>query len=169
MIDQLKNYNVNVQFLAELFNVTERTIQNYVALGLPKTERGEYPLLDCLLWLIKKQQDNIADLEKENPLTVSRKKAIDLNNEKKELELQKQRGNLLDAELVELSFATIMKMLIRNNKSIGPRLNKKLNGDATSLAIINAELDDFQNLCANTPLNYFEEELEQQLKQDGEK
>ena len=161
MLDELKKYTVNVQFLAELFGVTERTIQNYAGIGLPKTERGEYPLLDSLLWKIKNQAETITDLEKENPLTVSRKKAIDLNNEKKELELQKQRGSLLDAELVEMSFVTIIKMLTRNADSIAPRLNKKINGDAKTLDTIKNEIDDFKNLCANTPLNYFEEEIEQ--------
>lgn len=165
MLDGLKKYTVNVQFLAEVFGVTDRTIQNYVLKGLPRDERGEYPFIDCLLWMINQQKKDIEDLQKENPLSVARKEAIELNNQKKRLELEKQQQTLLDAETVELVNISFIKMLMRNLKSIGPRLNKKINGDAKTLSIINQELEDYQNLCANTPLNYFEDDIEQQLKE----
>lgn len=167
MLDQLKKYTVNVQFLAEAFGVTDRTIQNYVLKGMPKDERGEYPLIDCLFWLISQQKKNIEDLKDENPLAVVRQEAIELNNQKKRLELEKQQQSLLDAEQVELVNIGFIKMLTRNLKSIGPRLNKKINGDAKTLSIINQELEDYQNLCASTPINYFEDEIEQQLKEEN--
>lgn len=167
MLDELKKYTVNVQFLAEVFGVTDRTIQNYVLKGLPRDERGEYPFIDCLLWMINQLKKDIEDLQKENPLSVARKEAIELNNQKKRLELEKQQQTLLDAETVELVNISFIKMLMRNLKSIGPRLNKKINGDAKTLSIINQELEDYQNLCANTPLNYFEDDIEQQLKEEN--
>lgn len=167
MIENLKKHTVNVQFLAEVFGVTDRTIQNYVLKGLPRDERGEYPFIDCLLWMLEQQKKDIEDLQKENPLSVARKEAIELNNQKKRLDLEKQQASLLDAETVELVNISFIKMIVRNLKSIGPRLNKKINGDAKTLSIINQEIEDMQNLCANTPLNYFEDDIEQQLKEEN--
>ena len=161
MLDQLKNYSVNVQFLAEIFNVTERSIQNYVLKGMPKNERGEYPFIDCLLWLIKEQREIIAAMDKENPLAISRKEAIDLSNQRKRVELEQKQNSLVPKDQVEMAFVTIIKMITRNADSIAPRLNKKINGGTKELAIIRDELDEFKNLCANTPLNYFEDEFEQ--------
>jgi len=128
---------------------------------MPKTERGEYPFIDCLLWLIKEQRDTIAAMDKENPLTISRKEAIDLNNQKKRIELEQKQNNLLDREEVEMAFVTIIKMIVRNIDSVAPRLNKKLNGGNKELSLIREELDELKNLCAGTQLNYFEDEFEQ--------
>jgi phage terminase Nu1 subunit (DNA packaging protein) len=161
MIDELKKYTVNVEFLANVFELTERTIQNYVLKGMPKTERGEYPFIDCLLWLVKEQKEIIAAMDKENPLTISRREAIELSNQRRRLEIQEKENTLVNKEQVEMAFVTIMKMLVRNADSIAPRLNKKLNGDAKALSTIREEIDEYKNLCANTPLNYFEDEFEQ--------
>lgn len=163
------NIIVNVEFLADKFGVDVRTIQNWAAYnGLPKNDRGEYPYLACLEWYIDKQKKDIEDLQKENPLTVARKEAIELNNQRKTLQLQKEQGSLVEKDLVEMAFVSIVKMLMRNVESIAPRLTKKLGGSAKELAIIREEIEDYKNLCANTPLNYFEDEFEQQL-QEGDK
>ena len=162
MIDNLKTYNVNVEYLSEIFGVDIRTVQMYAKNnGLPKDERGEYPLVDCLLWFIKKQKDTIKDLAEINPLTISRKEAIDLSNQRRQIELEQKRNTLVEKDLVEMAFVTILKMLGRNADSIAPRLMKKLNGDAKTLATIREEIDEYKNLCANTQLNYFEDEFEQ--------
>ena len=162
MIDNLKTYNVNVEYLSEIFGVDIRTVQMYAKNnGLPKDERGEYPLVDCLLWFIKKQKDTIKDLAEINPLTISRKEAIDLSNQRRQIELEQKRNTLVEKDLVEMAFVTILKMLGRNADSIAPRLMKKLNGDAKTLAVIREEITEYKNLCANTQLNYFEDEFEQ--------
>ena len=150
-----------MEFLANVFELTERTIQNYVLKGMPKTERGEYPFIDCLLWLVKEQKEIIAAMDKENPLTISRREAIELSNQRRRLEIQEKENTLVNKEQVQMAFVTIMKMLVRNADSIAPRLNKKLNGDAKALSTIREEIDEYKNLCANTPLNYFEDEFEQ--------
>lgn len=159
MLDELKKYTVNVQFLAEVFGVTDRTIQNYVLKGLPRDERGEYPFIDCLLWMLDQQKKDIEDLQKENPLSVARKEAIELNNQKKRLELEKQLGNLLDRELVTMINIAQIKMIVRNADAIAPRLTKKLNGDAKVLSIIQEVINEFKIFCAETPIEYYQDEV----------
>lgn len=155
---KIQEITVNVEFLAEVFGVDIRTVQNYHLAGMPKNERGEYPLFACLMWQIKKLKEDIETLKTETPLKLSQKKAIDLNNERKDLELAKLRGDLLDRELVEQVNVTAMKMIARNIDAVAPRLNKKLGGDATMLSTIKQDLDELKTICASTPLNYFEDE-----------
>lgn len=157
---------VNREFLAEVFNCDVRTVQNYAKLyGMPRDERGEYPLFECLIWFIKKIQKDYDELSKDNPLTRARIDAIELNNQKKTKELEILEGKWLDAELVNLVNVAHAKMLTRNLEAIAPRLNKKINGDSKTLAMIRDELNDYRNLCADTKLNYYEDEIEKMLSE----
>lgn len=160
MLENYKKETVNVEYLSKLFGVDIRTVQLYAKNnGLPKDERGEYPLVECLLWYIKKLENNIADLQKENPLAVVRQEAIELNNQKKRLELEKQLGNLLDRELVTMINIAQIKMIVRNADAIAPRLTKKLNGDAKVLSIIQEVINEFKIFCAETPIEYYQDEV----------
>lgn len=163
-VNEFKQVKVNRDYLAEIFSCDVRSITNYVSLyGMPKDERGEYPLFDCLIWFINKQKNENKELAENNPLSVARVKAIELNNLKKQKELEIQENKWLDAELVTLVNITHDKMMMRNLDAIAPRLTKKLNGDAKTLQIIRDELNEFKNICADTPINYYEDEIEKML------
>ena len=56
-------------------------------------------------------------------------------------------------------------MLMRNLEAIAPRLNKKINGDSKTLALIRDELNEYRNLCSDTKLNYYEDEIEKLLNE----
>lgn len=158
MSDNYTEIVANVEFLAENFKCDIRTVQNYAVAGMPRNERGEYPLFACLIWRIQKLMIDNDTLAKENPLKLAQKEAIDLNNERKKLDLAKQRGDLLDRELIEQINVSTIKMIGRNIDALAPRLNKILGGDATTLAQIKKQTDELRNLCADTSFNYFEEE-----------
>lgn len=163
-VNEFKQVKVNRDYLAEIFSCDVRSITNYVSLyGMPKDERGEYPLFDCLIWFINRQKNENKELAENNPLNQARLKAIELNNQKKRLELEKQLGNLLDRELVTMINIAQMKMIVRNADAIAPRLTKKLNGDAKVLSIIQEVINEFKIFCAETPINYYEDEIEKML------
>jgi len=159
--NNFQQVKVNREFLAEIFNCEVRTVQNFAKLyGMPRDERGEYPLFECLIWFIKKQKKDYDELSNDNPLTRARIDAIELNNQKKKLEMETAAGNLLDKNKVEVWAITTIKMIMRNAEAIAPRLNKKLSGDSKSLSIIKSEIDEFRNFCADTPMKYYEDEFE---------
>lgn len=163
-VNEFKQVKVNRDFLADIFSCDVRSITNYVSLyGMPKDERGEYPLFDCLIWFINRQKNENKELAENNPLNQARLKAIELNNQKKRLELEKQLGNLLDRELVTMINIAQMKMIVRNADAIAPRLTKKLNGNAKVLSIIQEVINEFKIFCAETPINYYEDEIEKML------
>jgi phage terminase Nu1 subunit (DNA packaging protein) len=162
-----KTITVNREFLSEIFLCDVRTVQNFAQLyGMPRDERGEYPLFECLVWFIKKLQKEFDELSKDNPLTRARVEALDLNNQKKIKELEILNGKWLDAELVNFVNVAHVKMLMRNLEAIAPRLNKKINGDSITLALIRDELNDYRNLCADTKINYYEDEIEKMLSEN---
>ena len=149
--DDLKKATVNRDLLAEIFKCDVRTITNYVSLyNMPKDERGEYPLLDCLFWYINRIQKENNEQTINNPLNEARIKAIELNNEKKRIELEEKAGNLLDAEEVTLAFISTMKMIGRNIDALPPRLMKMLGGDAKMLSIIRDEINSIRIIIAET-------------------
>lgn len=164
--NNFQQVKVNREFLAEIFNCEVRTIQNFAKLyGMPRDERGEYPLFECLIWFIKKQQKDYDELSKDNPLTRARVDSIELNNQKKIKELEILEGKWLDAELVNFVNVAHGKMLMRNLEAIAPRLNKKINGDSKTLSMIRDELNEYRNLCSDTKLNYYEDEIEKMLNE----
>lgn len=161
--DIYKQINVNREFLADIFKCDVRTVQNYAKLnGMPREDdqRGEYPLFECLIWFINKQRNDIVEVEKDSPLIRARVAAIELNNKRKQKELEIQDGKWLDAETVELVNIAHQKMLIRNLNTIAPRLNKQLNGDSSTLAKIQAELENYKKICSDTPMSYYKNEID---------
>ena len=57
---------VNAEILAKFFDCTPRRVWQFATEGLPKNERGEYPLIDCVVWIIRKlkgKNSNIVSID----------------------------------------------------------------------------------------------------------
>jgi len=165
-IDDLKKVTVNRDLLAEIFKVDVRSITNYVTLyGMPKDERGEYPLFDCMLWYINKIQKEISEQSINNPLNEAKIEAIKLNNEKKKIELEEKARTLLNAEEVTLAFVSTVKMIGRNLDALAPRLTKMLGGNSEMLLTIKNEINSVRTLIAETSpedvLSSYNEQIEE--------
>lgn len=159
--EKINQIKVNREFLADIFKCDVRTVQNYAAIyGMPRDERGEYPLFECLIWFVEKQRKDIDNLSKENPLNQERLESLKINNAQKRIRQQRELGVLVEMDQVNFVLLSIIKMLIRNVEAIAPRLNKKINGDAKTLKLIRDEIDEFRNLCADTPMHYFKNEFD---------
>lgn len=154
---------VDVEFLAEYFEKTPRTIQMWAKTeGMPKEDAGKYDIIKCAKWRIKKLEEKITELEKGDvTLYKLQQEYQKLKNEEKALDLEVKKRNLLDRETVELVNSVFLKLIVRNIKALAPRLNKKINGNSKTLAIINNEIDELLKSISNTPINYFEDEIEE--------
>lgn len=128
---------------------------------MPKEERGQYDILKCAKWRIEKLESKIEEIEKGDvTLYKLQQEYQKLRNEEKTLDLEVKKKNLLDRETVEMVNSVFLNLIVRNMKAIAPRLNKKINGDNKTLEIINNEIDELLKSIANTPINYFEDEIE---------
>lgn len=154
---------VDVEFLAGYFNKTVRTIQLWAKTeGMPKEDAGKYDIIKCAKWRIQKLEEKISELEKGDvTLYKLQQEYQKLRNEEKALDLEVKKRNLLDRETVELVNSVFLKLIVRNIKALAPRLNKKINGNSKTLAVINDEIDELLKSISNTPINYFENEIEE--------
>jgi phage terminase Nu1 subunit (DNA packaging protein) len=152
---------VDAESLAKYFYRDIRTIQHWAQYeGMPKEERGKYNIVLCARWRIGKLEEKIKELEKgDATLYQLQQEYQKLRNEEKALDLEVKKRNLLDRETVEITNTVFLKLIVQNIKALGPRLNKKLTGDANTLAIINAEIDELLKTISQTPLSYFEEQI----------
>lgn len=158
---------VDVKFLADFFEKDIRTIQLWAKTeGMPKEDRGQYDLLQCCRWRVKKLEEKISELEKGDvTLYKLQQEYQKLRNEEKTLDLEVKKRNLLDREVVEMVNSAFIKLIIRNLNAIPPRLAKKLNGDGKMMQIIKDEIDDMLRTIAKTPINYFEETIETEISE----
>ena len=153
-INNITDIPVNVEFLAEIFAVDVRTIQNYAKFNeLPRNERGEYPLVKCLLWLVEKLKAEKENLSKENPLSLARLENLSRENEMKQLRLRKMQDELLDAEQVRIAWVSEVKNIVRNIDALAPSINKIYAGDSVQLARCKKEIDELKITISNSPLN----------------
>lgn len=161
---------VDVKFLADFFEKDIRTIQLWAkSEDMPKEDRGQYDLIKCCKWRIRKLEEKISELEKGDvTLYKLQQEYQKLRNEEKTLDLEVKKKNLLDRELVELVNSSFIKLMIRNLNAIPYRLNKKINGDNKTLHILKNEIDDMLRTIASTPINYFEQEIESELMNNQE-
>ena len=166
-INNIQDQLVNVEFLAEIFGVDIRTIQNYAKFNdLPRDDRGQYPLVKCLLWLVEKLKQEKENLAKENPLNLARLENLSRENEMKQLRLRKMQDELLDADQVRIAWVGEIKNIVRNIDALAPRINKIYAGDSVQLAKCKKEIDDVKILISNSQLNLsdeFDDLIEEEL------
>lgn len=151
--------------LAELFDVTERTIQNYVnerPEGMPRIEAGIFDLAKCLIWYIGKLKSEI----KEKEFGGDKKSKFDLEEQKIKLEmrriaLNKMQGKVVDLELVRFAWIRQVKIFINNVDALAPRLNNILGGDRKSYDLIKQEIKQTRETIArDTELDFNKTELD---------
>lgn len=79
---------VSREFIARILGVDVRSLKNFVDEGMPKAERGRYPLLVCVQWY----------LERERAASRSGKGLNDLD-------LARQRKTIAEARLAEINLS----------------------------------------------------------------
>jgi len=122
------NNTVTAETLAKIFAVTDRRIQQLAKdKVIPKDGKGQYPLMPSIMAYIQYLQ-SLAKGKNITPedIHVERLKKIRIENELLELEAQKQRGEVLDAEIVAEKLCQAVLQLRDNLLTVPPRIAPKL-------------------------------------------
>ena len=95
--------NVKQRDIADIFNITPRTVRRWTDLGLPKNKDGGYDLPACVQWVIDRlesQRPSKEDGEGQRWLSEFRKERTLITR----LERERLEGRLISVEEVERKF-----------------------------------------------------------------
>jgi phage terminase Nu1 subunit (DNA packaging protein) len=146
---------VDVMKVASALNLDKRRVQQLVAEGMPRTARGQYDPVKCLLWYVRYLQNA---LEKKSVPTFDggyvgereeRVRLLRADADLREIELAKERGQLVAITDVEMALTDLVLTTKARILAIPPRLAPELIGE-TSRIMIQAKL---QKAC-NEALAY---------------
>lgn len=130
---------VGPRFLAEIFGVSEKTIRNWVADGMPQAGHGKYDLRACVQWKVDQVATASIDDEAEGATDSARRELYIAQRHKIELEIAERRGELLPAALVDQTLASVASVATSQIDALGPRLAGEL-ADMDDPAAIQARL-----------------------------
>lgn len=133
---------IGVEKLGRALNLTRSRIAQLVHEGMPKEGRGQYDFLRCAHWYIcymhqllaKRPPDGLPG-EREERLRLLRADA-DL----KEMELSRQRSQLVAVSDVDQAFAELATIVTSHIMAIPPRLAPELVGE-TSRVMVQAKIE----------------------------
>lgn len=103
---------VDVEYLANFFGVTARRVQQWADEdGMPRESRGEYDILKCARWKIRKLEEECEILRNsgDEKLHALKMEGQRIKNKKDELALRKVMGELVDYESVKIAWASETK------------------------------------------------------------
>jgi phage terminase Nu1 subunit (DNA packaging protein) len=132
---------VRVGKVAQALNLTPQRVQQLANEGLPKEDRGKYDLGKCMLWYIRYLQ---AALEKkavpmaDGGYTGEREERVRLlraEADLKEIELAKERGQLVAIQDVEKEMTDLVLTTKARIMGIPPRVAPELVGESSRMII----------------------------------
>lgn len=130
-------YHFTLPALAEVFDVTEVQIRNYVKQGMPQAARGRYDIRECVQWVIDYKLGR-------SKSTTESSSAAELNvarRRKLELELAQQAGRLVPIDHCAQAFVAIATAVAGALDALSPRAAPKV-ATETSIAAIELLLAD---------------------------
>jgi phage terminase Nu1 subunit (DNA packaging protein) len=137
---------VNVGKVAAFMNLTEMRVQQLVKEGMPREGRGQYDPIKCAAWYIRFLQNA---LEKKSVPTLDggfvgekeeRVRLLRADADLKEMELAKQRGQLIALPDVEAAYADLVLTTKARIMAIPARTAPDLVGE-TSRVMIQAKIE----------------------------
>lgn len=137
---------MNAERLAVFLNLTKQRVHQLVAEGLPRKLRGKYDLDASAQWYIRYLQ---AAIEKKalplEPGVMATEQQEKIRNMRaaadlKELELARQRGQLISIDDVEKEMADLVLTTKARIMSVAPRLAPELLGE-TSRVMAQAKIE----------------------------
>lgn len=137
---------MNAEKLAVFLNLTKQRVHQLVAEGLPRELRGKYDLDKCAQWYIRYLQAVIE--KKAIPLEEGeyaseqkeRVRKMRADADLKEIELGRQRGQLVAIEDVEKEMTDLVLTTKARILSVAPRLAPELLGE-TSRVMAQAKIE----------------------------
>lgn len=124
----------------------DRRVQQLAKEGLPKASRGRYDVEACRSWYIRYLQKKLeakALPDADGNYTASimqRHKMLSIETELKQIDLAKERGQLVTIEKVESDLATIVLEIKQRILQVAPRLAAEVIGEK-DLILITDKID----------------------------
>jgi len=124
---------------------SERRVQQLVKEGMPKEAHGKYEPMRCLVWRVrdlqKKLDGKIAANGDPSTITEERLRLMRAEAELKEIELARQRKQLVLVEDVEQEMTKLVLDTKARILAIAPRLAAELVGQQDSRVMIQAKTE----------------------------
>jgi terminase small subunit / prophage DNA-packing protein len=133
---------VDVGKVANALNLSEQRVQQLVHEGMPRETRGQYDPVKCLLWYVRFLQKA---LEKRSVPTLDggfvgereeRVRLLRADADLREIELAKERGQLVAIQDVEKEFTDLVLVTKARIMAIPARCAPDLVGETSSLMIM---------------------------------
>jgi phage terminase Nu1 subunit (DNA packaging protein) len=140
---------VDLKQVAKALNVSERRVQQLTKEGLPKEDRGKYDLGKCMLWYIRYLQAALeasgrrdSTDEDYGGMREERARLLRAEAELKEIELAKERGQVVTIADVEREWSAIVLSVKARIMAIPPRLAPEILGE-TSRVMAQAKIEKY--------------------------
>lgn len=112
--------------------------------GLPRKSHGVYDIVACLRWYVQYLHQKIADRQKQDggdtTSAAIRHKTLSIDAEIKQLELAKDREQLVSRDSVDKDFAALVVEIRTRARAVSPRIAHELLGE-TDLATAQVKID----------------------------
>jgi phage terminase Nu1 subunit (DNA packaging protein) len=137
---------VDVMKIASVLNLEKRRVQQLASEGMPRTARGQYDPVKCMLWYIRYLQHA---LEKKSVPTADggfvgereeRVRLLRADADLREIELAMKRSQLVAIQDVESMLTDLVLTTKARIMAIAPRLAPELVGE-TSAVMIHAKIE----------------------------
>lgn len=123
---------VNARHLANLFNITERRIQQHAAEGvIPKASRGKYPFIGSVKGYIAFLQSKLQGGESEvasSDISTNRARLVKANADMRELDLQIAQGEYLSGDLVRYAWSQQIQSMRQKMLAVPTKMAGTLHG-----------------------------------------
>ncbi len=147
---------VDVEYLANFFGKTPRTIQLWVENeGMPKPEqRGKYNFFNCIQWRLKKLEDEAEILRNagDEKLYALKADGQRIANKEREIKVRKLLGELVEYDAVRLAWVGETKTFSKALKSLISKLDVSLEGvddRITRRSVIEKEIREVMNMLGD--------------------
>jgi phage terminase Nu1 subunit (DNA packaging protein) len=135
---------VGVEKVARALNIGVRRVQQLVAEGMPRPEKGKYDVGLCLMWYVRYLQKALERREIPQDaigasLRQERQRLVKAQADREELELGARRGELVPATVYEQEVGVIFTVLRQRLLTLPARLAPHLEGE--NRTVVKARLD----------------------------
>ncbi len=126
---------VGVEQVAKILNITRRRVQQLVAEGMPRAERGRYDLGACMAWYIRYLQRALERRElptedgASGDIRRQRARLLRANADSAEMELAQKRGELIPIEVFRVEMGSMITTLRANLLNLPGRVAPQLEGE----------------------------------------
>ena len=120
----MSSYSVKLAELADIFQVTDRRIQQYCEEGMPKMARGEYDLAECARWLVNywKEKYDIAENSGDEKLHHLKMEGQRIYNRERELKYKRLLGELVSFSETKIAWVNEVLIFRKALDSMGQKL-----------------------------------------------